>query len=126
VTRAGEPRLLIALAASEPGRLELIHGQEEPPAGWWSPRLEAQIPAWRCSWQTRARGLVHLAAFLLPVRAAPWPELELSLSSAGPRAVLELAGSEGVERVEFDFERAAVQVAAPSAGIGRRPLKVVR
>jgi uncharacterized heparinase superfamily protein len=124
VTRAGEPRLLIVLAASEPARLELAHGQERPPAGWWSPRLEAQIPAWRCSWQIRGRGLVHVAAFLLPVRAEPWPEPELSLSSAGPRAVLELAESEGVQRVEFDFERAAVLVAAPSAGIGRPPLKV--
>ena len=124
VTRADEPRLLLAVAASIPARLELLRGRERPPAGWWSPGLEAIVPAWHCSWGARARGPVFLTALLSPVRAEPWPEPELSLESAGPRAVIELIGAEGVERFEFDFERAAVTVATPDADPPRPPLGV--
>jgi uncharacterized heparinase superfamily protein len=114
VTRAGQPRLLIALAASVPARLELVRGREDPPAGWWSPRLEEKVPAWLGSWEAHHRGRVHLAAFLFPMRAEAWPTAELSLSSEGSSAVIEVARPGELVQVVVDFERAAIEVVARS------------
>src|SRR5205814_5801968 len=58
VTQDGVPRLLLAFAGSVPGRVELVRARERPFAGWWSPRLEASIPAWHCSWRVEAQGPV--------------------------------------------------------------------
>jgi hypothetical protein len=79
LTRGGEPRLSIRFAASHPGRLRLERGRRNPPAGWFSRRLESWLPAWHASWESSGVGTLEIAALLWSVRGRDSPEPDLSL-----------------------------------------------
>ena len=106
-TRKQVPCLLIAFAGSMPGQVELVRASERPFAGWWSPRLEASIPAWHCSWRTDAEGPVTLAALLWPLDSESWPDPALSVAATGPDVSIDYNARQGRRRV-------AVPIAAPT------------
>lgn len=106
-TRKDVPCLLIAFAGSVRGQVELVRASERPFAGWWSPRLEASIPAWHCSWRTEAEGPVTLAALLWPMESESWPDPALSITATGPDVSIDYNAPQGRRRV-------AVPIAAPT------------
>jgi len=105
VARGDEPRLLIALECSRRGELTLVRGEEEPFAGWWSPRLESVQPAWFCAWGALAAGPIELVALLWPLRGNEvWPEPELTVTREGGETVVAYTTPVGRHTVEFSLE----------------------
>jgi len=105
VARGDEPRLLIALECSRGGELTLVRGEEEPFAGWWSPRLESVQPAWFCAWGALAAGPIELVALLWPLRGNEvWPEPELAVTREGGETVVAYTTPAGRHTVEFSLE----------------------
>ena len=110
---------MLAVAASAPHELASFPGAGEPPAGWWSARLESAVPSWLVSVDIENAGPVEIATAIVPfVGDVPEAEIELaSLPSAtsvtlildGVRHTLELGS------VSFSSSvRAAVGVAGTS------------
>ena len=99
-----ELRLLIAVAASSPGRLRLRRGEHEPLAGWWSRRLEAAEPAWTVQHEVACTGGVGLAALLLVARGGGAPDPELALRDEAGSAHIEFTHDGRRHHVEVDVD----------------------
>jgi hypothetical protein len=98
-TAGGAPRLVIAFAAvGASGRVELVRGEDEPFRGWFSPRLEARMPAWHCSWSAQATSMT-LVAVLWPLQDPQWPDFELSASRIGETVSIGLRMAEDERRL---------------------------
>jgi uncharacterized heparinase superfamily protein len=106
VTLAGEPRLVLAFAASADGVLEAFNGSERPFAGWWSNRLENVIPSPLCRWTSEVEGPIEIATVLVPVREAGWPEVRLSLEGTRDSRPLEVDVGGVSRRVALGFDSA--------------------
>ena len=107
-TRAGRPRLLIAVQGTARGRLQLHRGQRDPFCGWYSRRLEHVEPAWTASWSATGVASIDIVALIWPLSAGRWPEpalevakqrdgLEIRYTSAGTTRVVWIASSEFAE-----------------------------
>jgi hypothetical protein len=105
VTVGRRPRLVMLFAGS-PGTVSVARGQTKPFRGWWSPRLEAVIPAPHCALEVSEPGTVQIAALLTPV-SGQWPT---------PRLLLEDKG----DAVSLAVETGACDCRAGLA-LGRRP-----
>jgi hypothetical protein len=101
VTLDQVPRLVLAIASTRPGKLDLVRGATGPLAGWSSRRLEQVEPAWTVRHEVECEGGVELAALLLICGGRTCPDPKLAL-----------AHERGVARIEFehDGELRAVEV----------------
>lgn len=117
-TRDGRPRLLLALAASDPAAVRAARGEDDPPRGWWSPRLESFEPAWHVWQELEATGSVDLVALAWPLRDGAWPEPGLTLSRAADGLHVAFAGPAGRVEARVDLgaaDRPVVVVASPGS-----------
>jgi hypothetical protein len=94
------------------GQAELVRGQEQPPCGWWSERLEARQPAWHCRWQTDAAGLITVVTLLYPLQDEPWPDPAISLETSREDARVEFSAGQRRRRVVVSFSPANVTFSA--------------
>lgn len=104
--RAGsttETGLLVKVAATSPGSMSVAHGDQEPFAGWSSPRLDQLIPSPLVKWDATFTGRIDIATILTPVKAA-WPQLDVDVRRDGSAAQIELAAPGGTHTVQLDFD----------------------
>jgi hypothetical protein len=114
LVRDGETVGALALAAEPTGRIELVRGRDDPPAGWWSPRLEVVEPAWLARLRVEGTGRVEMAALLSPVPSA----VELLSEGRATKVLLGAAG--GAVHVDFGREENPVTVTPAGASAGVR------
>jgi len=117
VTREGHPRLTIALAASAPASLRLVRGSEQPFEGWWSPRLEAVMPAWTCLWEASGDRVDLAVLFVITRDGSSRREVQLSLQSTDQGARVEIQAQDVcvVGSIDLDDARQPVVWTEPSA-----------
>jgi uncharacterized heparinase superfamily protein len=118
--RAGEPRLLLAIASPAEGSLHVSHGETDPLEGWWSARLESAVPSWAVRWEGKVAGPAEITALLLPLdEVAPQdPRLRTRRTDEGIEATFETP--EGAWRYLFDLGVDAPRVARVSGDATRR------
>jgi uncharacterized heparinase superfamily protein len=104
VNHDDSPRLVLVFAASVPAQAVLARGSERPPAGWWSPRLEARVPAWHCSWRADATGPVVLVAILWPVESEDWREQVPEIAVTSAEVNVDFDTSSGRRSLVVHFE----------------------
>ena len=110
----GIPRLLIAVDATVPGRLELHRGEEAPVRGWYSRGLEHVEPAWLATWSTTASGAFEIVTLLWPVSRDAWPEPALELRSTADVIEIGLSDSSG--------HRVCRTISKPSLALMSKPM----
>lgn len=118
LSKEGRPSLAIALASSEPAALKLTRGSQEPFVGWWSPRLESAIPAWRLAWETIGSRVDLAAALCLPsADTSQADELELRPHEQGAEIeVIRSGRARAVLTVNLeDLNRPAVLTSTTAA-----------
>ena len=101
VARGREAGLVLAFSASHPFVVEAVRGQEDPPAGWWSPRLESVTPSWRASVDLEAAGVVEVAALLAPFEGDSASDVHLEIELTPAETRVQVMGASGVELVEI-------------------------
>jgi uncharacterized heparinase superfamily protein len=103
VARGEKAGLLLAVASSRPFLLNAVKGQADPPAGWWSARLESSIPSWLLTVDLRASGSVEVATLLVPFESDSTPQASIGLDVTASRTVVELAGADPGGTIELDL-----------------------
>ena len=115
VARRGDGGLLVSTSASHPIVLDAVRGQEEPPAGWWSERLESVEPSWLLSADVEATGVVEIATLLAPFRGdVPEARVELEAASMVSRATVHRPGRTEVVDVALGGSDVHVRRASPA------------
>jgi uncharacterized heparinase superfamily protein len=102
VARGEKAGLLLAVASSRPFLLNAVRGQADPPAGWWSARLESSTPSWLLTVDLRASGSVEVATLLVPFESDSTPQASIGLDVTASRTVVEWAGAGLGGTIEFD------------------------
>jgi len=110
VARGEKVGLLLAVASSRPFLLNAVRGQADPPAGWWSARLESSIPSWFLTVDLRVSGSVEVATLLVPFESDSTPQASIELDVAASGTVVELAGADLGGSVELDLAAAVPRV----------------
>jgi hypothetical protein len=108
---SGSPRLLLALAPGETS-VQILRGEVDPLAGWWSRRLEAAEPATAIRQSCTRAGGAELAALLVsqPRPDPPDPALRLESKSGVTRIELSLDGSQRLVELDLDRRRDPVRI----------------
>jgi hypothetical protein len=117
VARGEKAGLLVAVASSRPFLLNAVRGGADPPAGWWSARLESAIPSWLLTVDLRASGSVEVATLLVPFDSDSTPEASIGLDVTDSGTVVKLAGADPGGTIEVDLASPVLPVrrAATSA-----------
>jgi uncharacterized heparinase superfamily protein len=102
IVKDGRPRMLVAVAATAAGALCMVKGQELPPLGWYSRRLESFEPAFLVTWEVEGTGPVDLVALLWPLDNEPWPEPRLAVQRSGSSLRVRFEGRAGPTELELD------------------------
>src|SRR5262249_4710326 len=79
----GEPRLHLSFASDSTSEARLRRGERDPPAGWWSRRLEEAEPAWTADHEVDCAGGASLAALVVVVRGRTPADPQLRLRRVG-------------------------------------------
>jgi uncharacterized heparinase superfamily protein len=116
VARGKKSGLLLAVASSQPFSLNAVRGQADPPAGWWSARLESVIPSWLLTVDLWASGSVEIATLLLPFESeSTTPEATIGLDVSDSGTVVNLAGFDPGGTIELDLASPVPRLRRPSA-----------
>jgi hypothetical protein len=98
------PRLSITtVSPGAPPAIRLMRGNEEPFSGWWSPRLEACVPAWHCAWEKTGAGVTEFATALCTVGSDRWPEAALTLDSTEEGTIIAVSTRDRNWTIAFNF-----------------------
>jgi uncharacterized heparinase superfamily protein len=103
VARGEKAGLVLAVASSRPFLLNAVRGEADPPAGWWSPRLESSVPSWLLTVDLRASGSVEVATLLVPFESDSTPLASIGLNMTASGTVVEWAGAEYGGTIELDL-----------------------
>jgi uncharacterized heparinase superfamily protein len=103
VARGEKAGLLLAVASSRPFLLNAVKGQADPPAGWWSERLESSIPSWLLTVDLRGSGSVEVATLLVPFESDSTPQASIGLDVTASGTVVELEGADPGGTIELDL-----------------------
>lgn len=68
VARGTDAGVLMSVSSRASVTVRAARGQLEPPAGWWSDRLESIVASWHVAFDVEARGSVELATLIVPFR----------------------------------------------------------
>jgi uncharacterized heparinase superfamily protein len=115
VARGEKAGLLFAVASSRPFLLNAVRGQADPPAGWWSARLESAIPSWLLTVDLRAFGSVEVATLLVPFESDSAPQASIGLDVTASGTVVELSGADPGGTIELDLASAVPKIRRHSA-----------
>jgi uncharacterized heparinase superfamily protein len=115
VAKGEKAGLLLAVASSRPFLLNAVRGQADPPAGWWSARLESATPSWLLTVDVRASGSVEMATLLVPFESDSPPQASIGLDVTASGTVIELAGAAPVGTIELDLASPVPRVRRHSA-----------
>jgi hypothetical protein len=100
--RNDETGVLLVSGGSHAVTLDAVRGRVDPPAGWWSERLESAVPSWLLSFDLEAAGTAVLCTLVAPFRGSvPRARLEVDVTPALTRVTVER--SAGVEVLEVDL-----------------------
>jgi uncharacterized heparinase superfamily protein len=110
VARGRKSGLLLAVASSQPFSLNAVRGQADPPAGWWSARLESAIPSWLLTVDLSASGSFEMATLLLPFESESAPQASIGLDVTDSGTVVELTGSDPGGTIELDLASAVPRI----------------
>ncbi|MEP6811371.1 MAG: alginate lyase family protein [Actinomycetota bacterium] len=119
----GTPRLLVAITATEEGRLELHRGETKPLAGWSSRRLEQAEPAWAAQYHVECEQGAGFAALLLVARGRPASDPKLTLTHERGVATLAVVHGGSLRVVEIDLDDPAAPVRSSAGGLPREILR---
>jgi hypothetical protein len=115
VAKGEKAGLVLAVASSRPFSLNAVRGQFDPPAGWWSARLESWIPSWLVTVDLRASASVEVATLLVPFESDSTPQASIGLDVTASGTVVELAGADHAGTIELDLASAVPKVRRQSA-----------
>jgi hypothetical protein len=104
VTLDQVPRLVLAIASTRQGKLDLVRGATGPLAGWSSRRLEQIEPAWTARHEVECTGGVELAALLLVCGGRTCPDPKLALADERGVARIEFVHGGELRTVEIDLD----------------------
>ena len=107
--RDGRPSFVLALAPAGAG-VDLARGEDEPPAGWWSRRLEQVEPAWSARVTRETEGGAEFAALLVPVDEGAVADPLLRLETDGRTARISFCTPAGAHEVDLDLDDAHAPV----------------
>jgi uncharacterized heparinase superfamily protein len=108
--------LQLAFAASHAFDVCALRGQEEPPAGWWSSRLESYVASWLVSVDLIGHGTTLVAALLVPVDGADPAPVDLELATLhDDDARVEVARGGRREIVQVSFAVPSIVVSGGDA-----------
>jgi hypothetical protein len=98
----GECRLHLFFASTAAGALRLRRGESEPPAGWWSRRLEHVDPSWTVSHEVECSGGAILVALLVVARGQACADPQLTVRGDGRTAEVAFVHEGRAHRLELD------------------------
>jgi hypothetical protein len=108
--------LQLAFASSHELEVRAFRGEDEPPAGWWSSRLESFVPAWLVSVDVTGLGNVCLCALLAPFENAAPSDVELAVTLLeGDVARAHVVRGDRRELVEISFAAPSIVVSDDGA-----------
>jgi uncharacterized heparinase superfamily protein len=111
VARGEGVGILLAVAASHELEIAAVRGEEHPPAGWWSDRLESYVPSWLVSVDVPGSGTTYVAALLVPFEENAAPEARLELVAANAESArVEVTSLGRAELVDVSFAPPAIVV----------------
>jgi uncharacterized heparinase superfamily protein len=115
VARGEKAGLLLAVASSRPFLLNAVRGEADPPAGWWSPRLESAIPSWLLTVDLRASGSLEVATLLVPFESDSTPQASIGLDVTASGTVVQLTGADAARTIELDLASPVPRVRGQTA-----------
>ena len=102
VTRAGEPVLQLAYAATTEWASHEVRGDETVNLGWWSTRLESREPTWLVGHISEGPAPLVLATLLIPLADDASPAIDLAVTTRAESIVVTWAERGGTQRVDID------------------------